>query len=523
MNSVEILCALGRQQTGTLKIEDCVTLMESIQSLASIGNESGFSPLPPILLNDSEQPSRQQLFGTESSGGNVYTAGPAPWLGHGALIGGAVLELAGVAKPVLIFADHVAKRITCIATEAPLSQLESEFFKFRAEPSEIEIKWKGFELASSHIVLFEMMQEHFKGACISTVPNYMLKKEADSYYLSRSGPIPFLHLRLFRNEEERSSLEGLIRRYLQIHTAGDGIGDGVGAPIVNNDAGDNYEFKTIFTKCNLVETLESLTSCSDQICQAASKLSEPSALHMAMACLLNTTLNMESVPKNGVLDTKEHAHGKNGDGDRSSSYATISDLMKCSSRLSSTVAIACPGGMHAQIRTLTASIFEPEDAKIVAKDVLLSPEATLSKITNSGRFMLRELSKRLDTKSFIMSIDMNSNREIKSIRLSNSKDEYELDVDCAGRLFDCNGIIPIAIVQRDRQSVQFFRLESSGVGRRLARACLQLKPTLYHEPLQPGETNNGLHELKDAKERWEQTRAGEPLPVESAKKKPKPL
>lgn len=521
MNSVEILCALGRQQAGTLKIEDCVTLTEAVQTLASIGNESGFFPLPPILLNDSEQPSRQQLFGTSSSSENVYTAGPAPWLGHGALIGGAVLELAGVAKPVLIFADHSAKRVTCIATEAPLSQLESDFFKFRAEPSEIEIKWKGFELASSHIVLFEMMQEHFKGACISTVPKYMLKKEPDSYYLSRSGPIPFLHLRLFRNEEERSSLEGLIRRYLQIHTTEDGIGCGVGAPLVNNDAGGDYEFRAIFTKCNLNKTLEPL-ECSDQICQAASKLSESSALHMSMACLLNTTLNMESMPKNGVLDTKEPAHGNSGDGDRSSSYATISDLMKTSPRLSSTVAIACSGGMHAQIRTLTASIFEPEDAKIVANDVLLSPEATLSKIANSGRFMLRELSRRIDTKSFIMSIDMNSNREIKSIRLSNSKDEYELDVDCAGRLFDCNGIIPVAIVQRDRQSVQFFRLESSGVNRRLARACLQLKPTLYHEPLQPGETNNGLHELKDAKERWEQTRACEPLPVESAKKKPKP-
>ena len=125
--------------------EDCSSLMESVQNLSYVGDKRAFEVLPPILMHPHETVSVQQVWSTLDTNG-YFNSQPSLYLDH-VLLGAAILPVGGVSNPVLLLANHEKKQVVACLYDVMFSHLESDLYRQRGNPSDIEIHWKGFELS----------------------------------------------------------------------------------------------------------------------------------------------------------------------------------------------------------------------------------------------------------------------------------------------------------------------------------------------------------------------------------------
>ena len=468
MKATQILCELSKfaqPQTGETE-----TLVDAIRILAFAGDSEDFDELPPILTNDKHAPTLQMTWGCGGSDQeNVYKQGPAPDGMLGRLVGSAIMDILGSAMPVLIFADHDSKVCTCMFYNAKLSYLESELYKFRSAPCPLEVRWKGSELSGCHIALMEMVSEYCKSVGLQDLPSFLMDSKADAHHLKRSGPIPLLHLRTPSNQDELVSVQTLIQTYLSLHPQNKNDAD-----VEKFELDCEYSFEALFSKsCPIMSG-----AVNSELSDTVLSLSSCRGLCLLLTRLLKCKHSDEITSKlNSIIDKADSnvSNSTSKNDEAGQSYATISDLCKLSSKLHSTLSIGCEGGVQAQVHAICKSLFEPTDAVLAATDLLQCRDASmLSKMSSSGRLMLREISKRMDEQTCIMCIDLNSNREIKSIRIMNSTCDHDLDVDCAGRLLSCPWVIPISVLPSDKSCTKFLKLDSHDLDRDSAKACKQL-------------------------------------------------
>lgn len=478
--------------------DDADSLLEATRFLASIGDKQSFNPLPPVFLNDSPTVSSQQLWANASLPG--YQAGPvsAESLPGGELLGAAILSIESHSCPVLLFVDHTAKHITSVVYEAKLAYLEAQLYNFRKQPSALEIKWKGDTFSASHLQLFEMMGEYLKSIGKSFVPACLLTNDLHGYHLERTGPVPYLHMRTVANEDELETVKALILAHISACRAVDAtytpsVYDWSGHADTTLDTTlGYYTFQTLFTKASGTTTdtttgtdtgTDTGTTPPPSPGDLAQQIAHVPALAVVMELMINAGPANDAIResmKKAIADAATAPSGTSGTSGPGTTCAaadaparaTISDLMNLSSRLYSVRNIGHSGGIS-QAYCLASYMFEPSDVATAIREITNEPSST--RPIQSARELIKSLAKRVDIAYSVMCIELSSNRYVRSIRLINSETDCELDVDCAGRLLDCPWVFPVGLGVYNRESANFFTLQSTGLARDLLRVCPSLR------------------------------------------------
>lgn len=472
MLAVDMACQFGTLLSPLF--DDPESLIESTRSLASIGDKSGFKPLPPVFLNDSPTASSQQLWAATS----CYSAGGVPSMPPSAsILGAAMLSTEHSPLPVLIFVDHTLKRVTSIVYNSRLSHFESQLYKFREQPTPLEVKWKGSAFAASHLQLFEMIGEYLKSVGKSSMPPHLLTKSADGYHLERTGPIPYLHMRTVANEEEFEMAKALILA----HLSGKPPADPLPTPC-QLWSFDDYTFQTFFTKAS--GSAAPGTEFSSEQEEAASKIANVPALAFAMASMIKPEAHTdpEGLQIGQMLESMTVLTGDFAataattprGATATQPPSTISDLMGLSYRLYSVRNIGKSGGIS-QAYCLASFMFDPADVATAIREVAVDTSISSQKPIQSARMLIQSISKRVDPAFCVMCIELSSNREVKRIRLMNSESDDEIDIDCAGRLLDCPWVFPIGLAVYNRDTANFFTLEAKDLVRDALRVCSSLR------------------------------------------------
>lgn len=478
--------------------DDADSLLEATRFLASIGDKQSFNPLPPVFLNDSPTVSSQQLWANASLPSLPslpgYQVGPVSAVPPGGeLLGAAILSIESHSCPVLLFVDHKVKRITSVVYEAKLAYLEAQLYNFRKQPSALEIKWKGDTFSASHIQLFEMMGEYLKSIGKSFVPAYLLTNDLHGYHLERTGPVPYLHMRTVANENELETVKALILA----HISACRVVDATYTPSVYDWSGNAdtpldttlgyYTFQTLFTKASGTTTDTGTDTTTDTGTtpppspdDLAQQIAHVPALAVVMELMINAGPTNDAIResmKKAIADAAAAPSGPSGQVNmimaaNAPARDTISDLMSLSSRLYSVRNIGHSGGIS-QAYCLASYMFEPSDVATAIREITNEPSST--RPTQSARYLIKSLAKRVDIAYSVMCIELSSNRYIRSIRLINSETDCELDVDCAGRLLDCPWVFPIGLCVYNRESANFFTLQSTGLARDSLRVCPLLR------------------------------------------------
>ena len=558
MLATDLLCEFGTLFDPAT--EEPTTFLESVQSMSKKGDGLGFPHLPPVLMDSCERLSMQQLWGSKSSNvySTSYTPGPVQTVYDDVMLGGALLEFSTTICPVLLFANHESKKVRACVYDAPISCMESELYKFRNNASEIEINWKGKALANSQLSMLELIGEHIKQIGLCAVPAHLLRKEPEAYHLNRTGPSPFLRMRTVQDEDEFQILESAILAHLCEKKMSSGVR--CTNKIINNidDFHDThvYEFETFFSKSTLQlpshPTDQAQTQWPpEELCAHATKMAKAPALCVSLCVMMHCKNDSATNAKLQSMIEKIHmgrTSSKQGhclplNKSSCSSKTALADLLACSHRVFSVTTLGQCGGIS-QACMVASSMIEPSEVGLVIGMLPKDVPPTDENIAAQSMKLIKNIAKTIDQRFAVLSIELNVHRNVKSIALLNSQDSYELDIDNAGRLLDCPWIFPIGTILASKEKASFFTLQSPGIQRDALRVCESVK--LEHdksgkdsksivqvsqevdftpldkrldsfksmiEDLQNGlsssKTPMDLNRLKDAKQKWSESREGD--------------
>lgn len=492
MLSSEIACALGSALDPMFETAESMT--DAVRNLASVGDASSFATLPPLLMEDSETISCQQLWGRMKSSQveTSYQIGDVPCMSDKQLIGASVLPIGVRSYPALLFVDHDKKLVTSVVYGVPLSKLESDLYKFRSTASRIEVAWKGETLASSHLTILEMMGEYSKSIGPASVSKHLLTQEPSGYHLRRTGPSAFLWMRTASGQKEHQMLQSAVLAYFRTLNKEDVLKTPLPLPEWSQfHAGIQYSFETFFSKCDTAQaaqklapdsggTTDSADSADAALSDLASELAKVPALVFAMAAMVPCKHEVKTRVKIQELTQKIKSMP-----DQASENATkasepsadlplnMSSLMECSSKLFTVRNIGQSGGAS-QAYSLASSMFHSSDVVVAIRDVSLDSSSALQKPIHAARTLIQNLAKRVDMEMAVLYLELGPSREIRSLKYMNAESEHDLDVDCAGRLLDCPWVFPVGLRIQSREIASFFTLEASG----LVRDSLRVTPSL---------------------------------------------
>lgn len=460
-------------------LDECLTLLSTIRCFASTGDKSAFEVLPPILMNDSEIITGQQLWGgfcadrTDSS----YMCAPLPSLSGSVLIGACILPFQSIGYPVLIFETKSSKKISAIVYGIRTSSLECDFYKQRDSATEIEKRWKGVELAESQAMLLHMVGEYSKSFGIEGVPNYLIDKEngGSNLHLVRKGPIPFLHMRSAIGKTETSMIHRVVRCRISDpqHEKINAISsfDDLIKHLTDMEAPSEYSFETYFTSEIRLRDDPLEDGSSEELAKTLATI--PSIVHPMFAMVASGPVH-DAMAR---LKKMSEEFSSNQDAKSSKRVTTdvkgnlLSDLISSSPWLHTVENIGNLGGI-AQAFCVASCIFEPRHVGMAIRDIVHDTDQ--SKPILTAKTIVYNLAKRVQNPGCVMCIDLSASREVKTIRLVNSNVDYEIDVDCAGRLLDCRWIHPIGVLQSGKESGNFFALTCKHVSRPKLQVCASI-------------------------------------------------
>ena len=483
MLSSEIACALGSALDPMFETAESMT--DAVRNLASVGDASSFATLPPLLMEDCETISCQQLWGRMKSSQveTSYQIGDVPCMSDKQLIGASVLPIGVRSYPALLFVDHDKKLVTSVVYGVPLSKLESDLYKFRSTASRIEVAWKGETLAHSHLTILEMMGEYSKSIGPASVSKHLLTKEPSGYHLRRTGPSAFLWMRTASGQKEHQMLQSAVLAHFRTLNKEDVLKSPPPLPEWSQfHAGIQYSFETFFSKRD-AGTTGTTDSADAALSDLASERAKVPALVFAMAAMVPCKHEVKTRVKIQELTQKIKSMPDQASENATKTLEVCSDfplnmssLMECSSKLFTVCNIGQSGGAS-QAYSLASSMFHSSDVVVAIRDVSLDSSSALQKPIHAARTLIQNLAKRVDTEMAVLYLELGPSREIRSLKYMNAESEHDLDVDCAGRLLDCPWVFPVGLRIQSREIASFFTLEASGLVRESLRVTSSLRQT----------------------------------------------
>lgn len=460
-------------------LDECLTLLSTIRCFASTGDKSAFEVLPPVLMNDSEVITGQQLWGGFCAArmDSSYVCAPLPSLSGSVLIGTCILPFQSIGYPVLIFETKSSKKISAIVYGIRTSSLECDFYKQRGSATEIEKRWKGVELAESQAMLLHMVGEYSKSFGIEGVPKYLIDNEngGSNLHLVRKGPIPFLHMRSAIGKTETAMIHRVMRsllsdpQYEKMNVVSSF--DDLIKHMTDMEAPSEYSFETYFTSEIRLRDNPLDDASSEELAKALATI--PSIIHPMFAMVASGPVHdamarLKKMSEELSLN-REVKSSKRVTTDVKGNM--ISDLISSSPWLHTVENIGNLGGI-AQAFCVASCIFEPRHVGMAIRDIV--HDSDQSKPILTARTIVHNLAKRVQNPGCVMCIDLTASREVKTIRLVNSNVDYGIDIDCAGRLLDCRWIHPIGVLQSGKESGNFFALSCKNVLRPKLQVCASI-------------------------------------------------
>lgn len=471
MDATDLLCNLASKASELKELlhEAPLDLQEAVQAAAAIGDRKEFDPLPPVFLHGGAETMAQKLWGGMMASQvkhATYSSGRANRISTERLLGAAILPLGGRSHPVLLYFTDTT--VVARVNETPMSTLELQLYAHQQSPSPLEARWKGSELAASHVDLREMTGAHIQASGLACIPEYLLNKASDAYHLVRPGPVAFLHMRTPKTDQETKLVENLIYAALvDVEAPGDTTAATLSVSEQVKAMGrQKRKFITVFERAahSATPPVEAKKSPKALI---AAQIARVPALVTAMVAILDLRTDTDKVFMKELESLVETIAKTKMDSaivqPPQSATKTLSELTDCSSRLCNIRRIATTGTPSYSI---AATIFAASDVGLAVRE--------LSTDSINGMW---NLAKRVDSQMAMLCIDLGPGRDIKSIRLINSCVDYDLDIDSAGRLLECPWVVVVAHFTSTQEPGGVFIVEVQGVRRDPLQVCDAVRKT----------------------------------------------
>lgn len=491
MKVVDMLCTLGPRITNLEKIVSGPPgdLYEAVRILAATGDRAAFVTLPPVLMHCDEQPTAQKLWGglRQSAIPDVtYKHGPAPLIKGERLLGATILTLHDVPHAALVYVDGT--RVVARVYDTPMSALESELYAPASSPTPLELKWKGPEFASAHLALRESTGGIMQAGGMGYMPGYLFTEDNTSYHLVRPGPVPFLYMREPETQEEYELVENLIHAALidaaepnECSSAitideGDALFHSIRAQVMALNPSVSYAFETVFSRAPHPGYARWRGDDHvDRIALSTKIAKLPVGLTVTVALLDAGKLNdqfADYVQQHAIsiaaidLESSEQQAQVQGRG-------TLSNLTDCSSRLCTVRQIGTMG--LGQGYKLASAVFAASDVGLAVRELQSNVIGEAGTMSVLG--LMWNMADRIDEREAMLCVELGPGRDIRSLRLINSANNYVLDLDSAGRLLECPWVTVVAHLTSTQEPGGFFTIEVSGVERCMLTVCDAIRKT----------------------------------------------
>ena len=487
------ICKIGPRSPGITKaMEPAATINDAVRTIACTGNVDLLLKPPPVWLHPEPEAWAQKLYG----GVRASHVPEAPYVPGKSgkherheegvyLVGGALLDppsFEGHALPALVWQDYTTGQLQAHVYNTPMTKCENELY-LTAE-SDLEIAWKGSDMASAHANLREQMASNFREG-LSSMPGFLFSDDPNAYHLVRPGPVPFLHMRGPRTEEEVEILEKSILAYMVTATTpapdsspslkmrgyrqhprdlksneGPPKLDAFLAPL----SGAESNLRTWFDR----GPQPNIGSDSADLALIASKYAKYPTCAVIAYVLVNAPGEMDESYRSAIHELANDIRSFEISATTrcATTRNTLSSLASSSWHCINTIKLGAAKAGHGHV--VASAVFAASDVGLAVREVT----------TDQPWQMLLNIAERVCEKQAMLCVKLTAANTIGQMRLVNTAVAYAIGVDSAARLVNEPWLRTVVMQeQTPTEGAAFFLMETSSGYRQTLSVCESVRQT----------------------------------------------